>query len=208
MLPMALIILLTGVAAGSIGYFNASQSVDELAGEIRRGRAHAILDHLENFLSAPQRVLAQNARLIEAGILDPGDPEQLQKAFLEQSVSFQGVTSIYFGNIDGGVAVGGHEGDQRDTYVIETDGFKAGPFTKIRVDASGRRGAVALRLPDYDARQRPWYKAAELATAGVWGDPYILFTGHDMAMAPSRAVRTRDGKLIGVVGTDIFVSAL
>lgn len=208
MLPMALIILLTGVAAGSIGYFNASQSVDELAGEIRQGRAQAIIGHLETFLSAPQRVLAQNARLIEAGVLDPGNPEQLQKTFLEQSVSFQGVTSIYFGNTEGGIAVGGHEGERRDTYVIETDGFRAGFFTKTRVDASGRRGAVALRLPNYDARQRPWYKAAELANDGVWGDPYILFTGHDMAMAPSRAVRTSDGQLIGVVGTDIFISAL
>ncbi len=208
MLPLALIILLTGVAAGSIGYFNASQSVDELAGEIRQARAQAITRHLENFSSAPQRVLAQNARLIEAGILDPGDPEQLQKAFLEQSISFQGVTSIYFGNTDGGIAVGGHEGDRRNTYVIETDDFRAGPFTKTRVDADGERGAVALSLPNYDARQRPWYKAAALATDGAWGDPYILFTGHDMAMAPSRAVRTRDGQLIGVVGTDIFISAL
>jgi hemerythrin-like metal-binding protein len=208
MLPMALIILMTGVAAGSIGYFNASQSVDELAGQIRRERSRAIVSHLEHFLSAPQQVLAQNARLIETGVIDASDLQTLQRIFLEQSITFDGGNSIYFGNTDGGIAVGGHEGDARDLYVIETDDFKAGTFTKTWVDASGRRGAVALVLPDYDARTRNWYKAAALTSDGVWGDPFVLFTGLDIAMIPSLSVRTEEGELIGVLGSNISLIAL
>jgi hemerythrin-like metal-binding protein/PAS domain S-box-containing protein len=207
MLPIVLVTILTFGIAGAVAYFNSRQAVDMASVDFRNERIANINSHIRNILSLPQKLLEQNAGLISSGTVTANDTGSLQKFFLRQSLTFPGVTSIYFGNTEGGLAVGGHEGLQRQPYVIGTEGNRAGKFRKSRTDRDGENTETVLVLDHFDARTRPWFRKAVRHDTGVWGDPYILFTGHDMAIAPSLAVRDREGSLMGVVGTDIFLSA-
>ncbi|MBL6928665.1 MAG: response regulator [Rhodospirillales bacterium] len=207
-IPSILVVIVTGVLVGYFSFQNATNSVNSVSERLRQEMLGRVTGHLQNFLSTPQNVLIENARALKEGVLDPHDPEFLERHFLHQNIVYGSFNSIYFGNTDGGLVVGGQEGADRSLYVISTDDLKAGPFKKFKADEAGNRGELLLTLPNFDARTRPWYKAGMNAEGGAWGDIYILFTGHDMAISPSRAVRGDDGSPLGVVGGDIFLSGI
>ncbi|WP_170294817.1 ATP-binding protein [Roseospira navarrensis] len=167
-----------------------------------------VFGHLKAYLDMPQVLLIQNDRLLSSGIIPTDDQAALQALFLQQATIPVPATSIYFGNTAGGLAGAGHEGERNAFYTTGTEGFTAGRFRKIETTPDGRAGAVVASLPAYDARQRPWYTAALERDGGTWGKVYVLFTRHDLSLPASRAVRAPDGRLIGVLGVDLFVSAI
>lgn len=168
-----------------------------------------VLERIESLFSQAEAILNHNAALIGKGSMDAANDRVLRDVFFSQASSFTAPTSIYFGNLAGGLVGAGHEGRRENFYEIHTDGFKAGQFTKREVSSDGEPGKPVVSLPNYDARTRAWFKRAVDSQANItWGDPYVLFTGQDLAIAPSRPVFGRDGKVIGAVGMDIFVSAI
>lgn len=206
--PTLLVIFVTGLLVAVVAFQNETYSVNSVASKLRHEKLERVLDHLKGFLSAPQNVLKENARLLADGLLDHRDPEQLKRHFLRQNIDFGSFNSVYFGNPDGGVVVGGVEPDGTTFYTITTEDFRAGPFSKYKTDQYANPKELLLTLPSFDARTRPWYKAGLAAKNATWNDIYILFTGHEMAINPSRAVRTEDGRVLGVVGVDIFLSGI
>ncbi|WP_173984442.1 PAS domain-containing sensor histidine kinase [Magnetospirillum sp. SS-4] len=208
MLSAVAVLLLSGATIGYFSLINSRNAVNSVAKELRREIANRIEDHLRELLDEPQHVLRENALNIANGVLSGAAPATIRRHFLRQSLIHPSLTSIYFGNADGGLVVGGHDGHREVLYTIETEGFTAGTFNKYRADADGTRTQLMQSLPGYDARTRPWYQAAAATDGGVWGSIYILFTGQDMALPPSRAVRDSSGRLLGVVGGDIFVSQI
>ncbi len=205
--PTLLVIFVTGLVVAFFAFQNATFSVNSVASTLRHEKLERVLDHLKAFLTAPQNVLKENDHNLADGILDYRDPERLKRHFLRQNIDFGSFNSIYFGNPDGGVVVGGVEPDG-SFYTITTKDFRAGPFSKYKTDEHGQPKELLLTLPSFDARTRPWYKGALDANDATWNDIYILFTGHDMAISPSRAMRDGDGQLLGVVGGDIFLSGI
>lgn len=58
----------------------------------------------------------------------------------------------------------------------------------------------------YDSRDRPWYhKAAEYSNEGntVWTSPYSFLDSDAMGITATRAVRSNDGGLVGVLAADL-----
>ncbi|OAN54149.1 hypothetical protein A6A04_12995 [Paramagnetospirillum marisnigri] len=202
------ILLISAATVGYISFANSRDAIAVLASEFRRELANRVVDHLRVFLEAPQNILRENAANLAEGILPTDDPGAISRHFLRQSLIHPSLSSLYFGNTSGGLAVGGHDGRREVLYTITTDGFVAGRFNKYRADPDGSRQGLIQSLPNYDARTRPWYRSAMASGDGVWGPIYILFTGDDMALPPSRAVRDTSGRLLGVVGADLFVAQL
>lgn len=201
-------VVVTGVIVTGFGFTNATNAVNSVAASLRKEKIDRVTDHLADFFATPQRVLAENARLLADGILDPNDPEGLSRHFIRQNQTFGSFNSVYFGNSEGGLTGAGIEVADGSLYITSTPGFRAGTFEKRAASPDGAAGALLLSVPDFDARTRPWYKAAAASDTGAWSEVYILFTGHDMAITPSRAVRAPDGALIGVVGGDLFLSGI
>lgn len=56
---------------------------------------------------------------------------------------------------------------------------------------------------DYDSRARPWYKV-EGATVS---EPYVDYTTKKLVISVSAPIK-RDGKIIGVIGSDIFIDTI
>lgn len=206
--PSIFVVVVTGLVVGGFSYVNGGRSVDAVAKELRTEILNRVLDHLDDFFGAPHTILRENARLIRSGLLDPGLPEQLQRHFLKQNIDNRVFNSIYFGTPQGGLAGGGIEASDGSTYVTETENFAPGSFYKFAVGPDDGQRKLLLEVPNFDARARPWFRSATNAQDGAWSDIYVLFTGHDMAITPSRAVRTPEGKLIGIVAGDIFLSGL
>jgi PAS domain-containing protein len=130
----------------------------------------------------------------------------LERYFWQQIQVFDSVTSVYFGNTEGGLVDAGREGAEGSLYVIVTDEFTSGPFRKYATDSAGNHTDLLVTIPDFDARTRSWYSDAVEKGDATWSDVYILFTGQDMAISASRPVYDEQQNLLGVVSNDIFVS--
>ncbi len=206
--PFVVLLFCTSAFVGYLSYRNGQRAVNEVAHDLREEITLRIVQHLRTFLSVPEEINQLNVDSLCLKVGTAGDPDALMQCFWEQVRVFETVTSIYFGNSQGGLVNAGREGMGGPLYVILTDGFTSGPFRKYSVDEQGAPAELMVTVPDFDARSRPWFTSAVEKGGPVWSEPYVLFTGQDMAIAASRPVYTAQGDLLGVVSVDIFVSHL
>ncbi|MFP4395918.1 MAG: PAS domain S-box protein [Anaerolineales bacterium] len=199
------VILIIGLV-GYISFINGQQAVNNVAHQLLSELTHRIEEHLYDFLTLPHQINRINANAIRQGLPPADDPAALERYFWEQIQVFDSVTSIYFGNPQGGLANAGREGAEGSLYVIATDGFESGPFRKYATDDHGHRTELLVTVPDFDARTRGWYAEAVAKGDAAWSEVYILFTGQDMAISASRPVYDAEENLLGVAAVDIFAS--
>lgn len=203
--------IVTGLAVGLVGsfsFYKGRQAVNDVALQLRMEISGHIMEHVRAFLDVPHAINQANARALSTGLLPVDDQAALAERFADQIHLFDSVSSVYFGNVHGGLANSGREPGDDALYVILTDDFQAGTFRKFALDDQGNRGQELTSFPDFDARTRPWFVQARDRGESVWNEPYILFTGQDMAMAASRPVHDARGAFLGVVSVDIFLSHL
>lgn len=208
---MTTFVSLTILAVGLVGYLsfrNGQQAVNDVAHQLRNEITARIKEHLYTFLEIPSQINKSDANLLRSGVLSADNASALERHFWEQIHMFDSVSSIYFGNTEGGLVDAGREGVGGFWYVIATDQFRSGPFKKYATDNQGRRTDLLVSVPSFDARTRPWYIGAVDQGGLTWSGPYILFTGQDMAIAASRPVYNQQQELLGVVSVDLFLSQL
>lgn len=206
--PFVLLLVFAVGMVGTLSYYYGRGAVRELARELRNDISLRIHEHLNTFLSTPHLINRINEEAMSDGMLDPTNQQELERHFWKQIRSFDTVTSIYFGNPAGGHVNSGREGAGGTQYVIATDGFVRGSFDKYATDENGNKTDLIVRVPNFDSSKRQWYIGAAEKEAPYWTPVYILFTGQDMAIAASRPVYDNNGRLLGVVGIDIFLSHL
>jgi len=180
----------------------------------RHRQRHLVLEqsaseaHLFRFLAVPHEINESNAAAISLIDLNLLGLQGLEALLLSQIRIFETISSIYAGSLEGGLVNAGREGTGDLYYVIDTEGFRSGAFNKYRVDDEGNRGELLLTIPGFDARTRPWFKAAVEKQDATWSDIYVLFSGQDMAVAASRPVYDGQGNLLMVLSSDIFLSQI
>jgi signal transduction histidine kinase len=208
LVPFLLTAFLAVALVGYISYQNGQKAVNEVSHQLKKEINTRIEEHLKYFLHIPHDINRGNAAAMEREALNPNNQEPLGQYFWEQIQMFDSVTSIYFGNLAGGLANAGREGADGQYYIILTEDFKSGPFHKYATDANGNIIELLSTVPNFDARVRPWYQNAATLGTATWSDAYILFTGQDMAVTASQPVYDSEQSLMGVVAVDLFLSHL
>ncbi len=201
----ALIIIIVGVI-GYLSFLNGQKAVNNVAEQLQSEISKRIEDHLSAFLNLPQQINHINTISIQKGGLNASDATSLELHFWNQVKVFKSVSSIYFGNNQGGLVNSGREKNSGSQYIIVTDNFRNGPFKKFNTDALGNRKNLLLTVPNFDARKRQWYKGAVESGTEFWSPVYILFTGQDLAIAASRPAYDGKGNILGVMSIDLFLS--
>lgn len=205
-LLLVCVILFSTVLVSWVSFSGSRAAVGDVGLQLRKEVSHRISEHLLDFLRLPHEINRRNALALQNGLVPAADPQLLITRFAEQVDLFPSVSSIYFGNAQGGLANSGRDPEHNSRYSIRTDGFEAGTFRKYAMDSRGAQGEEMSRAAGFDARTRPWYKKALAANGPVWSDVYVLFTGQDLALAASRPVYDRHGAALGVVSVDVFLS--
>ncbi|MCP4537618.1 MAG: PAS domain S-box protein [Chloroflexi bacterium] len=199
------------LAVGLVGYLsfrNGRQAVNNVAHQLRSEITARIEEHLDTFLNTPHQITQINATALRQGLLNVDDAHRMEHHFWEQIQVFDSVTSTYFGYTAGGLVGAGREGAGGSLYTTVTDRLATSTWNKYATDSEGNRTDVLTTIPDFDARTRPWYTDALEKGGATWSDVYILFTGHDLAIAASRPVYDEGQNLLGVASIDIFISHL
>ncbi len=208
LIPSVLLLAIAVALSGYIALEGGASATHQVASQLRQETAGQIHQQLVHQLSTARQINNINATMIREGLVPIGKPEVVQRYFWNQLDHYPNLSSIYFGTSEGGLIDAGREGSGGFKYIIATEDYRAGVFRKYMTDASGNPTQLLVSIPDFDARTRNWYRSA-IATRGVtWSDIYVLFTGQDMAIAASQPVFDPQGKLLGVVANDTFLSQI
>ena len=134
-------ILQISLVVGLVSYIsfrNGQRAVNNVADQLRNEITLHIKDKIYTFLETPHKINKINAAAIQNGRLDPNDLEALGHYFWDQVQVFDSVSSIYFGNTEGGLVDAGRDVGEETYYIIQTDGFISGPFNKYATDDPGK----------------------------------------------------------------------
>lgn len=189
-------------------YEKGKDSVETISTEYIGAEINRIKDNLYSFLELPHKINNLNASLAMQNNFKLKEQKVLKKQFISEIRSFDNISSIYLGNTNGGIVLGGRENSNDPIYTINTDNFKAGSFKKYSLDSNDNQNKLLLSLPNFDARTRPWYITAVKNNKESWSPIYILFTGQDMAIAEARPLFNKEGTLLGVLSIDLSLSQI
>ncbi len=207
-IPFIIQIVLYTTVISYFSYQNGKQAVYKLYQSLVYEISRNVENQIVSIFDEPNYINQLNALSISNGYHSANNQDALESHFINQIETFQSVSSIYFGNIEGGLVDAGRDLVDDSLYVINTENFKAGTFNKHSINKDRTYNELLLSIVDFDSRTRSWYQNAVNKQSSVWSDIYILFTGHDMAISTSKPVYNQSGELLGVVSNDISLSKL
>ncbi|NML26811.1 sensor domain-containing diguanylate cyclase [Zoogloea dura] len=219
LLVLALLLVVVPMVAVQAWFYyltaqrSAVQFQEQLASEV----SARVYDKVLQFFDVPQRVVRFNAEQFRAGVLNPADSEGMQRNFLLQLRQQPLLTFLSVGTAEGEYfsasrPVQGEDRALRLLQATQVDGRQMGLY---RVSADDRRGEfIAWGNPHFDARTRPWFKAAMGRDSLRWypayryaiNDPKGAYDAMGIGMASP--LHDAAGRFIGVVTADVALTQL
>ena len=205
-LTITLLVVSVALLLTYMSYLHNKRTSNQLISSSAQNLNNSIYNQISYIFKVPGRSCRVNANLIERQVISGSNQDALIKYFSTLIRSYDNVNSIYFANPRGGLANAGIDRELNRYYTIHTEGFDKGTFYKYEIDDNFNRTKLITQIPHFDSSIRPWFQAAILSDDVVWGDPYLVATQHDLGITVSKAARDESGRLLGVVGIDMFIS--
>ena len=204
-------VLQTVMTVGLVGYLsfrNGQKAVQDITSQLRSELTTHTKQQLESYVKTPGLINQLNVTALTRGEIDiintKGEANFWQQAKLFPSTSF-----VYCGSEQGGeffgVSRGPNPGQALQVAIVNAStGHR---FYYYGADSSGNRTSLIQKgAAVYDARSRPWYRAARTAGGPSWSEIYLDFAWLLPTITASLPVYDKTGKsLIGVCATDLFL---
>jgi PAS domain S-box-containing protein len=154
-------------AVGLTGYLslrNGQKAIDNLAAQLRSDITARIQQKLETYLKTPHQINLINATSYRQGALSLEEVESLKRHFW-----LQGLFSPDIGTIAVATERGEFIGANRaQNYIAVTQEATNGSLQRYKADAEGHPTQLILEKPNYDPRQRSWYRNAVKSGQPTW----------------------------------------
>lgn len=206
-------VLQTIAVVGLVGYLshiNGQQAVDSLAQQLMAEVHDRVKQHLCSYTELPQQIVQTVTDDIELGLIDLNrtNLQPLDPYFLKRAQTFQSASFIYVGDERGQFIGAGPVRQNPSSYLIEvSDRTTAQHYVSYATDVAGKRTRAINAVPNYDPRQRPWYKAAIIARKATWSSiyPFIGEANDGLTITAVQPFRTPDGT-DGVAAVDLYLN--
>ena len=207
-IPFVLLVSLAGALTGYLSLRNGQEAVNNVASQLRQEMTSRIQERVQAYLETAHLVNQLNSNAIQLGQVDLTDKPSLEKYFWTQIRSFDEVTNTFVGLPDGEFygARGLGEGKARRSQIIVANETTRGSLNYYDTDAEGKRTALLEGAPNYDPRQRDWYKDAIKARQPIWSSIYPEFATKALAITAAQPVYDSYGNLVGVLGGTAILS--
>ena len=209
--------LLPVVGLGAwLAYYNGQQTAGQYTEQLAANLVARTQDRLHSFFDVPRRALALNVELARSDLLLTREPERMREQLLLQLRQYPLLTFLSVGLANGEYYAGSRPplGDDRGLRMLQAREADQRQMQIYRVDASNRRGSLVSSGATFDARQRPWFKAAQAKDSMAWY-PVYTYAIHDQQNAYSTQgigisspLRDSQGNFLGVGTADIALGQL
>ncbi|AKG20483.1 PDC sensor domain-containing protein [Calothrix sp. 336/3] len=211
--PIAFLIPLVSCVGlvAAIAWYTGQKAVDKFSQQIMDAQSQRIRERLGVLLRRPHLINQLNADAISQGQLDLSldKPDALLINFWSQSQIFNNVNGIQFGYEQGGQL----RSIVREGKVLQynlADSSTQQKSAIYEVSSDGKRGKEIKREGDYDARKRPWYKAAVAAGKPIWTpvSPKKTSDTLQLRISGARPIFDKNKRLVGVISSDFFLNQI
>ncbi|PSB11725.1 hypothetical protein C7B76_22910, partial [filamentous cyanobacterium CCP2] len=190
-------------AVGLTGYLslrNGQRAVNQVADDLRQEIASRIEERLKSYLALPHQVNQLNADAIEQGIVDISDLSQLDSYLAQQIKQLDQLTAIT-------IATNAPDYVEAVTFdheavTINVWNKEEGGILQWTIDAQGNQSQITA-TPDYDHRQRAWYRDTLTKNQPSWTEPFATITPQRLIISANQPIRNAQGQAVGVTGSDL-----
>ncbi|MGB7487910.1 MAG: ATP-binding protein [Phormidesmis sp.] len=215
-LPLRLILIVPFVAqtfavVGLVGYLsfrNGQNAVDTLADEVIEKTNDSVANHLNSYLSVPQKINQINADAVNLGLLDINDPEQAAQYFWRQMQAYD-LTYVGYG-LTTGAGAGAAKYDGETITLEEWTGQLPNNVSNYAVDEKGNHAELNEKF-DFDNFSEAWYNEPIKADRPIWSRIYVwAFPGGFPYITASagRPLYDANEQLLGMIAADIHLLKL
>jgi PAS domain S-box-containing protein len=203
-------VLQTLVTVGLVGYFsfrNGQRTVSDLSGQLRRGITNRIEEKLKTYTEIPHTINRFNAIAFVENSID-ADNGKGESQFWQQTLMFPSTSLIYCGSDRTGAILGAGKLAGENSLQLWISNNKFGNIPHFySLNSQGKRDRLLGKdTKRFDARLRPWYKAAVAAGKPTWSPIYADFTtGLPTITASMPIYDATNQSLRGVCATDFFL---
>lgn len=207
-IPMLLQLIGVVGLVGYLSFRNGQKAVQDLASQLRSELTARIQRELQGYFSAPHAINRLNATALTYGDLDIVGATRGENLLFQQMRIYPTIAFVYCGSAQNGEFFGvlrrPDTGQLQLSYGNASNGFLRENFS---LDVRGTRMHRLSQLDRvYDARTRPWFKAAIASERPVWTDVYLAFaTGLPNVTASLPVYDDAGRELLGVCATDVVL---
>lgn len=190
-----------------LSYRNGEKAVHDLSSQLRNELIARIEQQIQTYIEIPYSINSINANAITRHDLDVVNPKGEYQLW-QQAKIFPATNLIYCGSEHGGELLGvGRSTLERELQLVLYNQQLTNRFGYYyNLDESGNRAELLRKgSKPYDARTRPWYKAAKSTGQPTWSEIYLDFDTQLPTITASQPVYTTNGKLLGVCATDFLL---
>lgn len=207
-IPLQLVLVLPFLlqllgAVGLVGYLswrNGQQAIYDLTSRLIGEVSDRIESELSDHVGQATRVNHMNAEAIAEGMLDLQDPTRLNRYFLEQIQTYDGLTAIYWSTETGAYVGVEHRPDGMYALGL-ADSTTNGNLAIYGVDDQNQPTGLLNSAP-YDPRQRPWYQLAVTQGDSTWTSIFVWAPLINMSIDTVQPIYD-EGQLQGVLGVSL-----
>jgi PAS domain S-box-containing protein len=202
-------VLQTLVTVGLVGYFsfkNRQEAINDLASQLRRELTNRIEGKLQTYTEIPHNINRLNASTFAQGKIDPSAVKG-EFPLWQQIQIYPMVSDIYCGDRKGSLLGVRRSPADRSIELRSSNVATDRKLYGYSLDRNGQRGQlISQGNKAFDARVRPWYKAAVTAGQPIWSGIYADFASQLPTITASTPVySTAERSLLGVCATDVFL---
>ncbi|MBW3586793.1 MAG: Cache 3/Cache 2 fusion domain-containing protein, partial [Cyanobacteria bacterium 0813] len=197
--------LQTFAAVGLTGWLslrNGRIAVNDVAAQLRTEVTSRIQQHIYTYIKTPHQINQLNLDAIRLGILNVQDADNLQRYFSKQIKTFDKISYIQFASEQKDF-IGVERLDDGKLQVQISNQSTGYNFYSYAPSEFGEPTKLLKTTLNYDPRVRPWYIAPVRAGKPTWSKIYTYFDAPKLAITAAQPVYGEDGKLIGVLGSDL-----
>ncbi|MDZ7962984.1 MAG: ATP-binding protein [Aulosira sp. DedQUE10] len=209
--PFVMQIVTTVGLTGYLSLRNGQKAVNELANRLLTEVSERIDQHLDSYMQVPQKVVLLTSDVIDMGLLDLQNKQQLGQFFWRRIKSFD-IGYILFGFQTGDYIASGYLfGDNRITIdELSPKDYKGSTHLySWATDSQGKRTKIIQDNGEFIAKNEGWYAEAVKQGKSVWSPVYNwLVPPFNLSIAASRPIYDSNHNLLGVIAAEQRLSQI
>ncbi len=209
--PFVLQIITSVGLTGYLSLRNGQKAVNQLAGRLLSEVSERIDQHLDSYMEVPQKVVLLTSDVIDMGLLDLQNKQQLGEFFYRHLKSFD-IGYILLGFETGDcITVGYLFGDNRITIdeVSPSNHQGSTHLYSWATDSKGKHTKIIQDNGEFIAKNEGWYAGAVKQGKSVWSPVYNwLVPPFNLSIAASRPIYDSNHKLTAVIAAEQRLSQI
>jgi PAS domain S-box-containing protein len=203
-LLVAPFILLLALTAGSLLYLYNRTARDMLGSPMGRLRSEITLriqDRIRGYLRDALLATRLQQNTLENDPARAAETDNLLLGMISRMETFENINALYIGFPDGSTLGITRHANGKLSYGLTDPARNALVFYPVGVPRAPENEVDALE--GYDVRKRDWYQLAEKAGKLTYIPPYRTVPDGHICTTIAEPYYTPDGRLLGIVGSDV-----